>query len=285
MRYQICHRTHYGYQESVTLQTHTLRLRPRSDAGQQVINFDLKVDPVPQRQIELVEIDGNQTLRLWFDQVATRHLTIEAVSEVITYRSNPFDYLAEPWAVHLPIDYPLALAASLQPYLQASHKMAVSPQIIDLAEEILHGVEGNVGFFLTTLNQRIYQSCQYGTRTTGQPWPPGITWAKKSGSCRDFAVLFIAVCRAVGLAARFVSGYEEGDSRIAERDLHAWAEVYIPGGGWRGFDPTHGLAVSNRHIALVASPFPKDTAPVQGSTVEGSQVKSSLATEVRVRVI
>jgi transglutaminase-like putative cysteine protease len=285
MRYQICHRTHYAYQEPVTLQCHTLRLRPRCDATQQVGSFDLKVDPSPIRQAALVETDGNHTLRLWFDQVPTRHLTIEATSEVMTYRTNPFDYLAEPWAVYVPIDYPVTLAASLQAYLQPPATIAVSPLVIDLVEQILYGVEGNISFFLTTLNQRIYETCQYGTRATGRPWPPGITWAQKFGSCRDFTVLFMAACRAAGLAARFVSGYEEGDSRISDRDLHAWAEVYIPGGGWRGFDPTHGLAVSDRHIALVASPFPQDTAPVQGTTVEGAQVKSSLETDVRVRVV
>ncbi|XGB43171.1 MAG: transglutaminase family protein [Nodosilinea sp. LVE1205-7] len=231
MRYQICHRTHYAYQEPVTLQSHVLRLRPRSDAGQQVLSFTLKVDPEPLRQADLVETDGNQTMRLWFAPAPTRCLTVEVQSEVITNRANPFDYLAEPWAVHLPIDYPIALATSLKPYLQAADKLALAPLIIDLAEDILHAVEGNVGFFLTTLNQRIYETCQYRARTTGPPWPPGITWGKKAGSCRDFTVLFMAVCRAVGLAARFVSGYEEGDSRIPDRDLHAWAEVYIPGGG------------------------------------------------------
>jgi transglutaminase-like putative cysteine protease len=103
------------------------------------------------------------------------------------------------------------------------------------------------------------------------------------GSCRDFTVLFMEACRAVGLAARFVSGYEEGDSTVLERDLHAWAEVYIPGGGWRGFDPTHGLAVADRHVALVASAFPQFTAPVTGSTQEGGRVSSRLTTEVRVK--
>lgn len=285
MRYQIHHHTHYTYQQPVILQAHTLRLRPRSDGSQQVEKFELKVDPSPLGQTQLVETDGNLTLRLWFAPQPTAHLRIQAESEVVTYRHNPFDYLAEPWAVTLPIDYPATLAASLHAHLYPPTSSVVSPPVIDLAQEIIHGVEGNVGWFLTTLNQRIYERCEYINRPTGQPWPPGVTWARKTGSCRDLTVLFMAACRAAGLAARFVSGYEEGDSTIDDRDLHAWAEVYIPGGGWRGFDPTHGLAVSDRHIALVASPFPRHTAPVSGTTVEGGRVESQLATEVRVRVL
>jgi transglutaminase-like putative cysteine protease len=98
-------------------------------------------------------------------------------------------------------------------------------------------------------------------------------------------VLYMDACRAVGLAARFVSGYEEGDSSIPDRDLHAWAEVYVPGGGWRGFDPTHGLAVSDRHIALVASPLPAQTLPVSGTTQEGARVASQLEAEIRVEAV
>jgi transglutaminase-like putative cysteine protease len=285
MRYQIHHHTRYTYGQPVTLQAHTLRLRPRSDGSQQVERFELQVDPPPLGQTLVVEADGNSTLRLWFDPQPTRHLHIQAQSEVVTYRSNPFDYLAEPWAVSLPIDYPVTLAASLHAHLHPPTTPVVSSRVIDLAQEIIQAVEGNVGWFLTTLNQRIYEDCEYIHRPTGPPWPAGVTWARKTGSCRDLTVLLMAACRAAGLAARFVSGYEEGDSAILDRDLHAWAEVYIPGGGWRGFDPTHGLAVSDRHVALVASPFPGYTTPVSGTTVEGGRVESQLATEVRVKVL
>ncbi len=285
MRYSIQHHTHYQYQQPVTLQAHTLQLRPRSDAAQQVVNFELGITPGPVQQAAVVDTDGNHTLRLWFGSVPTDSLRLTTVSEVVTHRTNPFDYLAEPWAATLPIDYPASMAALLQPYLQPPVTLAISPQAATLAAEISHQVAGNVGFFLTNLTQRIYETCQYINRDTGPAWPSAVTWDKKLGSCRDFTVLFMDACRSVGLAARFVSGYEEGDSQVPHRDLHAWAEVYIPGGGWRGFDPTHGLAVADRHVALVASPFPQYTAPVSGSTVEGGQVSSQLTTEVRVAVL
>jgi transglutaminase-like putative cysteine protease len=285
MRYRIQHITHYTYQQPVYLRHHILRLRPRSDGAQQVQQFHLDISPEPERQANVVELEGSNTLGVWFPPTPTTDLTIKTIAQVETFRPNPYDYLAEPWAVNLPIDYPVSVAALLRPYLQHPAYPIAAPNVVDLAQEIVHQGDGNVGLFLTTLTQRIYETCQYTVRPTGDPLPPGITWAKKLGSCRDFAVLFMEACRVVGLAARFVSGYEEGDRTILERDLHAWAEVYIPGGGWRGFDPTHGLAVADRHIALVASAFPRLAAPVSGSTQEGGRVGSSLATEVRVQVL
>ncbi|TVP69468.1 MAG: transglutaminase family protein [Leptolyngbya sp. LCM1.Bin17] len=285
MRYRIQHHTQYRYQQPVILRSHTLHLRPRSDAAQQLWRFNLDVSPTPQQQSSLVDVGGNQVLGLWFAPEPTAQLTIVTTAEVETYRTNAFDYLAEPWAVTLPFDYPTALAANLYAYLHAPLYPAPAPGVVDLAQNLLHQVNGNAGLFLTALTQRIYETCEYITRPTGRPWSPGITWGKKMGSCRDLTVLFMEACRCVGLAARFVSGYEEGDSTISDRDLHAWAEVYVPGGGWRGFDPTHGLAVTDRHIVLVASAFPAQTIPVIGSTEAGARVTSSLDTEVKVQVI
>ncbi|WP_035986491.1 transglutaminase family protein [Leptolyngbya sp. KIOST-1] len=284
MRYKIHHMTQYRYAQPVVLRHHVLRLRPRSDGAQQLLSFGLEVSPSPSQQTAIADLEGNSTLGLWFAPTPTDQFTLVTTAEVETYRSNPFDYLAEPWAATLPVDYPTTARTALLPYLSSTHD-PIAPGVIDLAQDLAHDVDGNVGLFLTALVSRIYEDCDYTTRSTGHPWPGGITWAKKLGSCRDFAVLFMQACRAVGLAARFVSGYEEGDPNVAERDLHAWAEVYVPGGGWRGFDPTHGLAVSDRHIALVASPFPTQTLPVHGSTQEGSRVSSVLETEIRVEVL
>ena len=286
MRYSIQHRTAYHYPAPVLLQPHALRLHPRTDAAQRVQAFSLAVTPQPTQITTLIDTDGNYTHRLWFAPTPTEQFTITTTTAVETYRNNPFDYLIEPWATTLPIDYPGSMAAMLQPYLQPTLYPMVSPRAAALAADLSHQVEGNVSFFLTTLTQQIYATCDYTTRTTGHPWPPGVTWEKRLGSCRDFTVLFMEVCRAVGLAARFVSGYEEGDSTVPHRDFHAWAEVYIPGGGWRGFDPTHGLAVADRHVAIAASPFPRYTAPVSGSTLATTgPVTATLEAEVRITVL
>lgn len=283
MRFHICHDTSYTYDLPAVLQPHIIRLRPRSDVAQQLREFQITVQPEPSSRSSLVDLEGNNLLHLWFDEAPVPQLKIRTEFEIETYRTNPFDYLAEPWAANFPLDYPSALAISLQPYL-VPHPYAIDGEVVYLAQSVLHEVGGNISYFLTTLAQRIAQDCQYQVREVGAPLPAGITWRQRKGSCRDFTVLYMAACQAVGLAARFVSGYEAGDPDKDQHDLHAWAEVYVPGGGWRGMDPTYGVAVGDRHIALVASPFPQAAAPVSGK-VRTPNLSSSLSTNIHLDVL
>jgi transglutaminase-like putative cysteine protease len=237
------------------------------------------VMPMPIQQSSTTDLDGNTLIKLWFNpDLLTDALEIQVLSQVETHRVNPFDYLLEPWAGQLPIDYPASLLLQLQPYLggqQVPYATSVDPVALQLAQEIWDKVAGSTTYFATELTQRIYQDCKYIIRETGVPQPAGRTWSTRLGSCRDFAVLFVEVCRAIGLAARFVSGYHEGDPDSDEElHLHAWAEIYLPGGGWRGFDPTHGLAVSDRHIALTASAISQYTAPLSGAITPASTQSS-----------
>ncbi|MEM8544171.1 MAG: transglutaminase family protein [Cyanobacteria bacterium P01_H01_bin.119] len=282
MRFTLTHTTHYRYGHPVGLQPHTLRLRPRSDAAQKLCMFQQNITPVPDYQAEAVDLGGDTTTRIAFGSDQLRELQIKVHSQVETYRTNPFDYRSEPWAIEFPLDYPTLLAARLQPYWLSPLSAPVDSSVVSLAHQIQQETRHSVGYFLTALTQRIYESCAYETRETGQPYPAGLTWSQKKGSCRDFAVLFMAACRVVGLAARFVSGYQAGDRDQAERDLHAWAEVYIPGGGWRGFDPTLGLAVSDRHIALASGCHPLQAAPVSGTLKQGD-IDTTMTTEIQLR--
>lgn len=257
MQIQIRHLIEYRYSRPVQLEPHTVRLRPRCDGIQTLLAFELQVDPQPVGQSALVDLEGNAAVRLWFGD-PTEHLRIQTQATVLTLRQNPFDYLLCDWATHLPIDYPSTLAAQLQPYLTAQ----ADPGVQALAWELWDHVQGETTAFLPALNQRIYSECRHILREKGDPWPAGLTWHRKTGACRDLALVFMEVCRTVGLAARFVSGYQvspsqpSGESRGGEppeparRHLHAWAEVYLPGAGWRGFDPTQGLAVADGHVAL-----------------------------------
>lgn len=274
MYYHICHTTTYNYSGPVFLQPHTVRLRPRCDSWQKLHSFSLVVEPNPCKVSHITDLDGNAIAQVWF-QEATQHLKLQVTTEVETYQTNPFDYLLEPWATSLPIDYPSSLLSQLQPY-QQSYGLASDYAIAQLAQELYQDVQGETLSFLRALNQHLYETCEQTIRETGNPWPAGVTLRQKRGSCRDVAVVFMEVCRAVGLAARFVSGYQEGDPDQEHRHLHAWVEVYLPGGGWRGYDPTHGLAVSDRHVALVASALPSYATPVSGNF---SQVKPSLEGE------
>jgi transglutaminase-like putative cysteine protease len=262
--YQIQHSLSYTYSQPVTFAPHQVRLRPRTNVHQSVINFALSILPIPQQLVEAVDLDGNNSIVAWFDNNPTANLQIIAQTTVSTQLIDPFNYLLAPWAVQLPIDYPAALSAQLQPYLAGYLcRRSVDPIAAELAGEIWQIVTGNTLAFVSELNRQIYHTCTYSIRETGAAQPPGITWHQRTGSCRDLTVLFIEVCRAVGLAGRFVSGYEAG-AETDDRHLHAWAEIYLPGAGWRGYDPTHGLVVAQNHIAIVSSPFPAQTTPVEG---------------------
>jgi transglutaminase-like putative cysteine protease len=270
MQYLITHQTHYQYDRPVCLAPHLVRLRPRSDGWQTLQQFAIQVTPAPLNQSQILDLEGNTTIKLWFEQSEVTRLEVKTISQVETHQENPFNYLIEPWAGTIPIDYPTSLRDQLQPYLAQPDPIAHQ-----LAQEIWLEANGELFSFLNGLNQRIYRECEYFIRDTGDPLPPTITWNQKRGTCRDFALLFMHVCKAVGLACRFVSGYQEGDETTTEFHLHAWVEVYLPGAGWRGYDPTHGLAVADRHIALVASAQPKYTTPIEGKlNVMGGAVSS-----------
>ncbi|MEM8779722.1 MAG: transglutaminase family protein [Cyanobacteria bacterium P01_G01_bin.49] len=262
MRYFINHKTHYTYNQPVFLKPHIIRLYPHSNGWQNLLDFSIDIEPNPLNTAQNIDLNGNNIIQAWFKD-ATEKLTINVKAEVVTLIDNPFNYLLEPWALTLPIDYPTSLFKNLQPYLNFYHQ-SPDPKIVELAQDILHNVEGNTLNFLAELNQKIYKNCQYIVRETGEPWQPGITWKKQQGSCRDTALLFMEVCRVVGLGARFVSGYQEGDRHQKQRDLHAWVEVYLPGGGWRGYDPTYGLVVADGHIALAASSCSQEVAAITG---------------------
>lgn len=237
--------------------------------------------PFAQGSSDFIDLDGNNLTKLWFD-LPTDKLSIQINSSVVTSCTNPFAYLLESWATTIPFDYPHSLLTQLEPYLRP-HGWAIDAAAVELAQEIAIASQNNTLDFLFTLNQRIYQDCNYGIRDTGEPFPPGITWRGKKGSCRDYAVLFMEVCRALGIAARFVSGYQEGDSEQQSRDLHAWVEVYLPGAGWRGYDPTLGLIVSDRHIPLAASAIPQYAAAVEGAVTPveiGAKVTSKLRSQI-----
>lgn len=265
MQYQISHQTTYSYNQAVRLKPHLLRLYPRSDRFIQVKQCSLIVQPQPEARSDFIDLDGNNLIKLWFNE-PTKQLSIQILSQIETSCINPFQYLLESWAISIPFDYPQSLFQQLQPYLQP-YSFVSDRSALELAQELLSASNGNTIDFLFKLNQRIYEDCQYIVRETGAPWAAGITWRGKQGSCRDYSVLFMEVCRSMGIAARFVSGYQEGDSDMSSRDLHGWVEVYLPGAGWRGYDPTLGLVVSDRHIPLAASAIPQYTIPIQGTVI------------------
>jgi transglutaminase-like putative cysteine protease len=280
MRYSIVHTTTYAYSDPVVLQPHVLRLSPRSDSWQRLDDFEITITPQPSQISDYSDLDGNRLVKVWFEALPCDRLEIITRSHVTTHQANPFLYLAEPYSLQFPIDYPISLATQLQSYLQPQR--AIDPIALELAQEIAVESNDDVGGFLIRLNQRINEHCHYAVREMGRSLPPGVTWRSRKGTCRDFTVLFMEVCRAAGLAARFVSGYQEGDVAAGEHYLHAWAEVYLPGAGWRGYDPTLGVVVSDRHIAIASSVDPTYAATVQGG-FRPVQVHSTMSYQLRLR--
>ena len=286
MRYRVVHETCYRYSQPVRLRSHKILLCPRSDGAQWLNHFDIQIDPQPKQQTYFLDINGNTCLEVSFEGELSS-LKITTTSEVTTHRENPFDYQSEPWALAFPIDYPSGLAAQLQPYLTVPLGWGIDSasmaSVLEMAQSVTSKTNNNVGLFLTQLAQDIQLRCNYQQRLEGEALAPAVTLAQNSGTCRDFAVLFVAVCRAVGLAARFVSGYQEGDPD-GPHDLHAWAEAYVPGGGWRGFDPTLGLAVGDRHIALAAAVNPRQAGPVIGSLYPNQKAETTLESHIELQV-
>lgn len=281
MRFRIQHTTTYSFSREVFLEPHAVRMQPRNDGAQWQNAYNLSVTPEPQSSCKELDAEGNLITHCWFAGVTDR-LRLVSEAEITTLRQNPFDYLLTPANSELPVHYP----RDIQPLLLLARQRAAIPQrsdpVRELAEELLRSSDRKATRFLMTLCSRIQDGFSHIRRETGEPWPPEQTFERQSGSCRDLAWLYVDACRAVGLAARFVSGYQVAEELEQRTELHAWSEVLIPGAGWRGFDPTLGVAVSNQHIALAASVLPACAAPVTG-TFRGSSASSELSYDIEIQ--
>ena len=279
MFFEGAHTTTYVYSQPVFLEPQVIRLRPRCDVSQRLLHYELHLDPEPAGRSEYLEVEGNETTNVWFEG-KTQRLTIITSLGVETLQDNPFAYLLEPDALRLPIVYASDIAPLLTPY-QARYDDQDS--VATFAHDIAKGVGSATIPFLNDLAQTIHDTCSYIVRPDGPPWSAEQTLGQKQGACRDLATLFIAACRVLGLAARFVSGYQGGHDVLSPQQLHAWVEVYLPGAGWRGYDPTLGLTVADHHVALAASAAPIHAAPTYG-TFRGTGATATLNTDIQLRM-
>lgn len=279
MKFRIRHHTHYRYSRPVFLEPHVVRLCPQGNANQRVASFALQIEPRPSDRSEYMDAEGNTVTQIWFRDL-TDVLRVTGETTVETLCANPFDYLVDAGAQRLPVDYSELDAMRLTSCRTRTAKVEA---IEKLAATLADKAGGQTQQYLPILNDWIYTNHRTIIREDGDPWPAEVTLERAEGSCRDLVVLFMELCRAQGLAARFVSGYQEGDPDQEHRDLHAWAEVYLPGGGWRGFDPTHGLAVADRHVMLAASCRPEGAAPISG-TFRGTGATAVMSAKIEIDV-
>ncbi len=279
MRFAIEHKLEFSYSRPVFLEPHTVRLCPRTDAWQQLVHFKIQVQPDPQGAAQVADLDGTPADILWFEGM-TRSLTLTAVSRVETLKSNPYDYILPGKDFQtVPFAYPGPHADALAVYLTRPEPTA---HVDAFAKSVLQEAGRDPIAFPQQLAQAIHRNVQVEFREKGEPVPPQQVLEHKKGACRDLSVLFMDACRAVGLASRFTSGYFYLEEETDKPELHGWAEVYLPGGGWRGFDPTHGLAVSDRHIALASGAHPALAAPTSGK-LRGTGAESSLTYAISIQ--
>jgi len=281
MRAHIVHRLTYRYDAPITLGEHRLCLKPRGHGFQRLLDHSLSVLPEPCQRRELLAASGDEILLLGF-LGSTDQLCFEANSCVETRSAPPLDSCFN--GMEPPLPYPRGqlnqdLLGALEGWLpNGQHE----PSAIDLTQEALMGSNQQTLAFLNQLIELIQDRVKYTQRHAGPAWPAGRTLRERIGSCRDLAMLMVTCCRVVGLPARFVSGYQLLDPAPEQYDLHAWAEVYLPGAGWRGFDPSAGSEVNERYVVLATSSKPDLTAAVSGSFSGPANTSSDLSWSISV---
>jgi transglutaminase-like putative cysteine protease len=279
-RLNISHVTEYRFASQVTLLQHRLLLRPRESHNVRIESSTLDIYPSHVLQWKRDVLDNSVAL-VNFTEVSDR-LRIASNVVIQHYDDNPFDFMVDDYAVKHPFDYLQSELIELAPFLQS-----VYPSGQEAVRRWLDGLSLQPSMETFTLldrvNRRIADQFLYRMREEEGVQPPEQTLACNSGSCRDFATLFIEACRCLKLAARFVSGYLfTSEADFGNSSTHAWAEIYLPGAGWKGFDPTSGEVVGNRHIATAVARHPEAVPPVGGSFIGPSRTCPVLNVAVRV---
>ena len=274
IRVAIQHKTTYDFDRFINVAPHILRLRPAPHSRTHIHGYSLKVTPEDHFINWQQDPFGNYQARLVFPEKVKRlEFAVEVIADMTVI--NPFDFFIEEYAEHFPFAYDALLQEELAPYLKVTEH---SPELDAWLDSVDCEEMVPIVTFLVQLNSRLANEIDYGIRLE-----PGVqscqeTLTLKKGSCRDTSWLLVQILRNLGLAARFASGYLvqltadvkalDGPSGPEQdfTDLHAWCEVYLPGAGWVGLDPTSGLFAGEGHIPLACTADPQSAAPITGAT-------------------
>ena len=274
MRFSVRHETLYQYSVPVVLAPHLLRLTPRSEY--QIRARTLVVRPEPVERHEEYDAYGNQVTRVTFSNQGTPELRIESRFELETPPPRPASAASErlPWTP--------SAGGELAVYRPGD--ASVDPAVRAFAWAVAAEVGHQPLAFLDHLCRTIHARADKQIRTSGDAQASADTLASWQGACRDFTVLFLEAARSLGMPGRFCSGYQStADTPDGRRYLHAWPEVFVPGAGWRGWDPTHGVAVGEGHVVLCAAPDQAETMPVVGGFYfAGTSITSTLDFDLRI---
>ncbi len=273
IRVAIRHKTVYSFDRPVSLSPHVFRLRPAVHCRTPIKAYALRIEPKNHFINWQQDPFGNILGRVVFpDKCQKLSVEVEVIADMTVI--NPFDFFVEDYAENYPFNYDAQTLKELKPYLELTEN---GPLLIEWVKQF-DKTKRHINDFLVALNRTVFEAISYNIRMEVGIQSSEETLKIRSGSCRDSAWLLVQALRHLGLAARFVSGYLvqltsdvkslDGPSGPEQdfTDLHAWTEVYIPGAGWIGLDPTSGLLAGEGHIPLACTPDPASAAPVSGGT-------------------
>jgi len=265
-RYKITHHTWYNFSADVQLEPHALRLRPREDHEVRIESSSLDITP-PATLLWHRDVEGNSVAIASFESPASQ-LMIKSEIILQQYNKDPFDFLVADYAINYPFSYQTDDRFMLSPYLVIPDD-ETRKQLTDWIATLWQtGQPIQTYTLLRRICRHIHETLGYRRREEPGVQTPTQTLSYASGSCRDFSLLFMDIARCLGLAARFVSGYLHTQPLPPDNgSTHAWAEIYIPGAGWKGFDPTVGDLAGPDHIAVAVARLPESVPPVAGSFI------------------
>lgn len=280
-RIEIRHTTRYSFGVPVQLGRHTLLLRPREGHDLRLVSSTLDITPNAVLTWRRDLYDNVMGIAV-FGKEPVAQLSIVSREEVELYETMPLNFVVEEHALHFPFSYRPEELAALRPYLEPIY--INHPRLTDWLADYRQEPAGTETFsILDRMNRQIHADFDYEVREEAGVLPPAETLRRGRGSCRDMAALLLESCRQLGIAARFISGYIHGPATEAGGAAsHAWAEVYLPGAGWKGFDPTNASVVGPDHIPVAVHRHPEAIPPVAGSFTGPPNLKPALTVDVQI---
>ena len=287
---RLTHLTRYDYSRPVSFAPHALYLRPRESSRQKLHQFALEITPAAKRVATNDASDNGLDWAFFAPENMTERLEFRSEVMVETLDENPFDFFLRPHALTFPFVYDDAERRVLGPCLAPRADTPAAESLREWLQREMPAPPVETVAFMMALNNAVHRALSYFPRDEPGIQSAAQTMACRGGSCRDYAAFLVELCRTLGLAARFVSGYlyEPRVSNVAGLPLaamHAWAEVYLPGAGWRGVDPTRGIMCNDAFVPVAHAAIAETVNPIQGTFFGAPNTTSQLTTTLTIEKI